>query len=67
MTEDLHRRIAHAILAGMDLDEIQEAIIDPSPLDGDEKAAMWLYADALRERPTGRVLLGDLAEVPVLV
>ena len=66
MTEDLQRQIAHAIVAGMDLDEIQAAIIDRSPLDADEKAAMWLYAEALQERPSSRVL-GELGEVPVLV
>jgi hypothetical protein len=66
MTEDLQREIAHAIVAGLDLDEIQEAIIDPAPLDADEKAALWLYADVIRERPTARIL-GELASVPVLV
>lgn len=46
------RRIIQAVKAGMSLDAIEEAIIDPAPVEEDEKAALWLYAQALRERPT---------------
>jgi hypothetical protein len=65
MTGDLHHQIAQAILVGMDLDEIQDAIIDPAPLEGDEKAALWLYAEALKERPRARVVT-EVGDAPVL-
>jgi hypothetical protein len=66
MTEDLHRQIAEATLAGLDLDEIQDAIIDPAPLDLEEKSALWLYAEVLQARPHGRIL-AELEPVPALV
>jgi hypothetical protein len=56
MTEDLQHQTAHATLAGASFDEIQHAIIDPAPLDEEEKSAVWLYAAVLRERPRCRIL-----------
>jgi hypothetical protein len=50
MLAELHL-IAQAFRAGADLDSIEEAIITPSRVDEDQKAALWLYAEALRERP----------------
>jgi hypothetical protein len=52
MATQLQGQIMQAIKAGMDLTTIEEQIIDPAPLDEDEKAALWLYAQALRERGT---------------
>jgi hypothetical protein len=50
MVSRLQRRIAQAVRAGVDLDEIEELVIDPSPLDDEQKAALWLYAEALKDR-----------------
>jgi len=65
LIEDLQRHIAQAVLGGADLDEIQDMIIDPAPLDEEEKAVLWLYADVLEGRPRGRIL-AEL-RVPMLV
>jgi hypothetical protein len=51
MTDDLRRRIAQALIAGVCLDAIEDVIIDPAPLDEEEKSALWLYAEALQEDP----------------
>jgi hypothetical protein len=50
MATQLQRRIVEAVGDGRDLDEIEATIIDPAPLDEDERAALWLLAQALRER-----------------
>lgn len=50
MVSGLQQQIAFAVQAGANLDEIEQAIIDPAPIDEDQKAAMWLYAEALDER-----------------
>lgn len=50
MVFELQRQIAEAISSGARLDEVEEAIIAWAPIDEDEKAALWLYADALAER-----------------
>jgi hypothetical protein len=50
MVPGLQQQIAFAVQAGADLDEIEQAIIDPAPIDEEQKAAMWLYAEALDER-----------------
>jgi hypothetical protein len=47
----LHRQIAQAVAAGHDIDEIELNIIEPTALSEDEKSALWLYAQALTERP----------------
>jgi hypothetical protein len=61
MIPELHRQIAHAVLSGLDISEIEQDIIEPAPLAEDEKAALWLYAQALSERPRERdlALLGS--------
>jgi hypothetical protein len=56
MTEAPQRQIAQAILAGANLEEIEQAIIDPAQLDEEEKSALWLYAAGLQERPRAGVL-----------
>jgi hypothetical protein len=51
---DLHRQIADAVRTGVDLDEIERNIIDRAPIVEDERSALWLYAQALSERPVRR-------------
>ena len=51
MVFELQHEIARAVRAGSSLDEIERQIIDPTDVEEDEKAALWLYAEALRERP----------------
>jgi hypothetical protein len=46
IAHELHRLIEAATLAGGDLDEIEERLITPAPLDEDDRAALWLYAEA---------------------
>ena len=36
--------IARGIRAGASLTDIEATVIDPAPLDGDHKAALWMYA-----------------------
>jgi hypothetical protein len=50
MGSELQREIAQAVRAGTSLDEIEAAIIAPADADEDEKAALWLLAEALRDR-----------------
>jgi hypothetical protein len=52
MGSELQRQVVQAIRAGAGLVEIEQAIIDPAPVDEEHKAALWLYAEALRERPS---------------
>jgi hypothetical protein len=47
MVTGLQRQIARAVRAGVELDEIEELVIDPAPVDEERKAALWLYAEAL--------------------
>jgi hypothetical protein len=49
MVSELQREIAQAVRAGSSLDQIEQQIIDPADIDEDEKAALWLYADALED------------------
>jgi hypothetical protein len=37
-------RIRKHLRHGRSLDEVEEEIIDPAPLDQEHKAALWLYA-----------------------
>lgn len=62
MATQVQRRIIQAVKGGMDLAEIEETIIDPAPMEEDEKAAVWLFAQAVRERESltrERVLVGS--------
>jgi hypothetical protein len=45
----LQSEVAHAVRSGMDLDSIERSIIDPAPVDEDQKAALWLYAEVLSQ------------------
>jgi hypothetical protein len=51
LASKLHGQIAQAVRDGTDIDDIQRTIIDPAPIAEDEKSALWLYAQALHERP----------------
>jgi hypothetical protein len=43
-TSGLQERIAALMERGVSLDQVEENVIEPSPLDPDQKAALWLYA-----------------------
>ena len=58
MFSALQRQIAHAVLDGVDLEKIEAEIIDVAPIGEDQRAALWLYADALTER-RGKAILED--------
>jgi hypothetical protein len=60
MVSELLRQIAEMVLAGAGagVDAIEEAIIDPSPLDEEQKSVLWLYAQALQERRSDGILAG---------
>jgi hypothetical protein len=58
MVSELLRQIADAVLAGAGVDAIEETIIDPAPLDEEQKSVLWLYAQTLQERRS----VGMLAE-----
>jgi hypothetical protein len=40
LQENVHQRMRH----GGSIDDVDTEIIEPSPLDADQKAALWLYA-----------------------
>jgi hypothetical protein len=46
--------IAAWIQAGHDLDEIETELIAPAPMSDDGRAALWLYAWALRDSSAAR-------------
>ena len=56
MVSELVRQIAEMVLAGGGVDAIEEAIIDPAPLDEEQKSVLWLYAQTLQERRSDGML-----------
>ena len=56
----LQLRVLEAVRVGMPMVEIESSIIEPALVDEDEKAALWLYAEALRE-------LGNREREPALL
>jgi hypothetical protein len=48
-TSILQEEIAAWVQAGHGLDEIEAGLIDPAPVGDDNRAALWLYAWALRD------------------
>jgi len=50
MLVELQRTIAGAVEAGAELDAIENEIINPAPIDEDQKSALWLYAEVLTDR-----------------
>jgi len=57
MVSELVRQIAEMVLAGAGVDAIEDAIIDPAPLDEEQKSVLWLYAQALQERRSDGMLV----------
>ena len=53
----LCRQVAVAVRTGMRLDAIEETIIAPAPVDAEQKAALWLYAEALEARRSESMLI----------
>lgn len=51
MDTELQRRIVASVTRGTDLDVIERTIIDPAPIGADEKAVLWLFAEALEDLP----------------
>jgi len=51
MASAVHQQVAQAVRDGMSVDEIEQSIINPMLAEDDEKAAIWLYAQVLSERP----------------
>jgi hypothetical protein len=60
LLSELQRQIAEAVRAGASLDEIEEELISPAPADDDQKAALWLFAQALQ-----RLRIRDRARAPL--
>ena len=52
MRSELQRRVSDAVLAGSTLDVIERTIINRAVIDEEQRAALWLYANALREQPS---------------
>jgi len=46
---ELRAQVAIAVQEGLDLDEVQHAVIDPARASRELKDALWLYAWALTE------------------
>jgi hypothetical protein len=59
MGSTLEQQVAQAVRAGLDRDEIEKLVIDPARLEEDEKAALWLYAQALEERRDESILINS--------
>jgi hypothetical protein len=55
MVAELQREVAQALRSGVSLTTIERTIIDRAPLDEEQRAALWLYAEALRDRSTGPI------------
>lgn len=51
MLVKLQQAIESAVLAGVELDAIEDSIISRAPVDEEQKSALWLYADVLIDRP----------------
>ena len=52
-TSIIQEEIAAWVQAGRGLDDIEAGLIDPAPIGEDSRAALWLYAWALRDGGTG--------------
>jgi hypothetical protein len=50
MIYELERLIEQAVEAGAHLDEIEKEIITPAPVDEEQKAVLWLFAEPLHAR-----------------
>jgi hypothetical protein len=52
-TSRIQEEIAAWVQAGHELDEIEARLIEPAPVGDESRAALWLYAWALRDGGTG--------------
>ncbi|MGO9971803.1 MAG: hypothetical protein ACLP01_03030 [Solirubrobacteraceae bacterium] len=59
MLGELRSAIARAALAGIKLDAIEDQIISQAPIDEEQKAALWLYAQAVLDRPARLIVPDD--------
>jgi hypothetical protein len=50
MLDELEGLIEQAIRAGAHVDQIEREIITPAPVDEEQHAVLWLYAEALHAR-----------------
>jgi rhamnogalacturonyl hydrolase YesR len=50
----LQERVAVMMERGVSLDQVENEVIDHSPLNQDQKAALWLYAWSFRDDTTQR-------------
>jgi len=55
---EFQHAIEGALLAGAALDAIEDKIINRAPLDEEQQSALWLYAQALADRPA-RLMPGE--------
>lgn len=53
LMDRLVAEVRTSMVSGASLGDVQDAVIDPAALDGDHKAALWLYAWSF-ERPARR-------------
>jgi hypothetical protein len=58
MLAELRYAIAQAVLSGAGLNAIEEQIINRAPIDPEHKSALWLYAEAITDRPA-RLIIPD--------
>lgn len=49
----MREQIAAQVEAGADLAEVSRSIIEPAPVDEDQKAALWLFAWCTATRAAG--------------
>lgn len=57
--QDLMEQVKVAVIDGESLDEVDERLIAPAPIDDDHKAALWLYGWFFMDRAAQRVLVMD--------
>ena len=48
---DLQQQIAAAVQAGASLEAIERDVIDRAMIDEEQRSALWLYAEAVIDRP----------------
>ena len=54
MLDTLRRRIDALMSDGMTLNQVEDEVIEPSPLSDEQKSALWLYAHTSIPRGAGR-------------
>lgn len=62
MLAEFQTEIAVAVLSGVTLEVIEQDIIERAPLDEEQRSALWLYAEAVKHRPSRLIAVdGDFA------